>query len=241
MRHWPRVASRDFRSAATAKARSPARLPARADLASMTFAESHSAGKQLRLQSGSRRGSGSCCRFGRHAIVGEVVGGRQPLRPGEATAAIEDATSIEDRLHAYARSFRACSRSTVGQTLSRFCNRPGAEASAASNWPFLGCRIRNDCLHVTAADLADAHTAPVRSRARARQEPVRASARPGGGAASGAAALAFGSSVNTGIVLSATRCSGRRSPSSMTCAHSRPGSSRISAGQVYCDGGSHLR
>jgi hypothetical protein len=52
--------------------------------------------------------------------------------PREATAAIEGATSIEDRLHAYARSFRACSKSTVGQTLSRFCNRPKAEARSSA-------------------------------------------------------------------------------------------------------------
>ena len=50
----------------------------------------------------------------------------------EATAAIEGATSIEDRLRAFARSFRACSKSTVGQTLSRFCNRPISAAPRRS-------------------------------------------------------------------------------------------------------------
>jgi hypothetical protein len=81
--------------------------------------------------SGSEPDGGSGARDGRHAVVGEVVGGRQPLRPGEATAAIEGATSIEDRLHAYARSFRACSRSTVGQNIEPLLQSPTRNSTVA--------------------------------------------------------------------------------------------------------------
>jgi hypothetical protein len=102
--------------------------------------------------SGSEPDGGSGARDGRHAVVGEVIGGRQPLRPGEATAAIEGATSIEDRLHAYARSFRACSRSTVGQTLSRFCNRVERAASPTqAAWLLLTRSSHRDGDHDAAA------------------------------------------------------------------------------------------
>ena len=77
---------------------------------------------------------------GRQAIIGELVGGRQPLRPEEATAGIEGAASIEDRLHTYARSFRACSKSTVEQTLRRFCNRPEGVVTSAAGGRRLLCQ-----------------------------------------------------------------------------------------------------
>jgi hypothetical protein len=61
--------------------------------------------ERRRVLPGSRRRRRSRRCLGRQAIVGECVGGRQPLRPDEATAAIEGATLTEDRLHAYARMF----------------------------------------------------------------------------------------------------------------------------------------
>ena len=79
VRHSRRVGSRNCRLTATAKARSPGRLPARPDLASMVFARSELASKQLRPQSGSRPGSVPCCRFGRQPAASESASVRRPL------------------------------------------------------------------------------------------------------------------------------------------------------------------
>jgi hypothetical protein len=49
-------------------------------------------------------------RDGRQAIVGGLAGGRQALRPEEATAPIESATSTEHRSMPTHGSFRVCSK-----------------------------------------------------------------------------------------------------------------------------------